>query len=208
MKIIIFGSTGSVGRHIVAQALAQGHEVTAFARTPKALNMVHPSLSLVAGNALDLNSVENAVKGHDAVLVTLGSPKLSGNIRSAGTANIIKSMEKHNVRRLICQTTLGMGESQGNLNFLWKYLMFGLILRNVFKDHKIQEHDVKHSHLDWVIVRPAAFTNGPLTSIYKQGFASNDRNITLKISRADVANFMLRQLHSDKYLRWTPGLSY
>lgn len=208
VKLIIFGSTGSVGCHIVSQALAQGHDVSAFARTPSALDITHPNLSLIAGDVFDPLAVSDAVKGHDGVLVTLGSPRLTGNLRSQGTKNIIEAMKAYGVKRLICQTTLGVGESHNNLNFFWKYLMFGLLLRNVLSDHEVQERIVRCSNLDWIIVRPAAFINGPVTGIYQQGFGSKKKNITLKISRADVANFMLEQLHSNKYLHWTPGLSY
>ncbi len=208
MKLIIFGSTGSVGRHLVDQALKQGHTVTAFARTPTVLNITHPKLSLIAGDVFDSQAVADAIQTHDGVMITLGSSKLTGNLRSQGTKNIIHAMEKHGVKRLICQTTLGVGESRSNLNFFWKYLMFGILLRNVLKDHEVQEDTVKRSSLEWTIVRPAAFIDGPATGIYKQGFGSVEKKLTLKISRADVANFMLEQLHSDKYLHWTPGLSY
>ncbi|VAV86365.1 Flavin reductase [hydrothermal vent metagenome] len=208
MKLIIFGATGSVGHHIVRQALVQEHEVTAFARNPDALNLDHASLSLIAGDVYDLPAVSRAIKGHDAVLITLGSKSLTGNLRSEGTANIISAMQEHWVSRLICQTTLGVGNSRGNLNFFWKYVMFGMLLRAVYKDHIIQENIVRSSGLDWTIVRPAAFTHGPETGIFKHGFSAQEKHLTLKIARADVAHFMLQQLISKRYLRWTPGLSY
>lgn len=69
-------------------------------------------------------------------------------------------MEKAGIRRFICQTTLGAGDSWGNLNFFWKYIMFGTILRDVFADHERQENYVKQSRLDWTIVRPGAFMDG------------------------------------------------
>ena len=86
--------------------------------------------------------------------------------------------------------------------------MFGLLLRPAFADHQAQELLVRESGLDWVIVRPAAFTNGPATDAYKHGFPATEKNLTFKISRADVAGFMLRQLTDDTYLHRTPGLSY
>lgn len=208
MKLIIFGSTGTIGRHLVNQALAQGHQVTAFARNPTALEFEHPNLSLFHGDVFDPMSVAAAVKGCEAVLVTLGSPKLTGKVRSVGTQHIVRAMEQHGVKRLICQSTLGVGDSQANLNFFWKYLMFGLILRSVFIDHVAQEAIVKRSSLDWVIPHPAAFTDGPVTGAYKHGFPSTEKKLTLNISRADVASFMLQQLTDDTYLHQTPGLSY
>ena len=86
--------------------------------------------------------------------------------------------------------------------------MFGLLLRSAFADHVKQEQYVKQSHLDWTIVRPAAFIDDEQTGQYRHGFAGTDKTTTLTISRADVADFMLKQLSDDTYLRATPGLSY
>ena len=207
MKLVIFGATGSVGRHLVGQALAAGHQVSAFARSPQKLDMDHPNLTLVAGDVMDREAVSAAVMASDAVLVTLGSKKLTGFLRSRGTLHIVEAMQKHGVKRLVCQTTLGIGDSYGNLDFFWKYVMFGTILRAVFKDHGVQEGIVQQSGLDWVIVRPAAFTDGAAQGLYKHGFGANEANLSLKISRADIANFMLGQISDDRYLHQTPGLS-
>jgi putative NADH-flavin reductase len=209
MKLIIFGATGSVGRHLVSQALSQGHEVTAFARTPGALEIdgADSAPTVVKGDVLDAGSVEGAVAGHDAVICALGAGR-KGGVRSVGTRNIVRAMENTGVKRLICQSTLGVGDSAGNLNFFWKHVMFGWLLKKAFADHVEQEAYVRESDLDWVIVRPAAFTDGPVTGEYKHGFASTDEGLTLKISRADVAHFILGQLEDDTYLRRTPGLSY
>ena len=117
-------------------------------------------------------------------------------------------MEKAGVRRLVCLSTLGIGSSQGNLTFFWRYLMFGLLLRNAYADHVRQEDHVTQSSLDWTIVRPGAFTDGGRTGEYRHGFSGTDRTIEGKVSRADVADFMLRQLADATYLRETPGLSY
>ena len=208
MKVIIFGATGSIGRHLVNQSLKLGYQVTAFARLPEKLNISHPNLKLYSGDVFILNTVVDAVKGHDCVLVALGSAKLSGTVRSEGTQNIIQAMKFHKVKRLICQTTLGIGGSRANLNFYWKYLMFGLILRSVYEDHQLQETLIKNSGLDWTIVRPAAFTDEPSSAKVKFGFSSSEKNLALKIARIDVAEFMLRQLQDNRYLHQTPGLSY
>ena len=208
MKLIIFGSTGSIGRQLVKQALEQRRMVAAFARDPVRVDVKHANLDVIQGDVLDPASVEKAVQGHDAVLCSLGAGPLKGAVRSEGTRNIIHAMEKAGVRRFICQTTLGVGDSQGNLNFFWKYIMFGLLLRRVFADHVSQENYVKQSHLDWIIVRPGAFTDGNHTGEYRHGFPGTDQKTELKISRADVADFMLKQLTDDTYLHKTPGLSY
>lgn len=207
VELLIFGSTGSIGRHLVHQALQQGHSVTAFARDAAKVDLTHDNLQVIEGDVMDLASVERAIPGHEAVLCCLGAGR-KGIVRAEGTRNIIKAMEKTDVRRFICQSTLGVGDSQANLNFFWKYLMFGLLLRPAYVDHVKQENQVIQSKLDWTIVRPAAFTDGEHTGHYLHGFSGDDRTATLKISRADVADFMLTQLTDDTYLHKTPGLSY
>ncbi|MBX2823378.1 MAG: SDR family oxidoreductase [Gammaproteobacteria bacterium] len=193
MRIAIFGATGSVGRHLVDQALQAGHEVTAFSRNPESLAVSHDRLRIVRGDVRLLADVNAAVEGQDAVFCTLGAGR-DGSLRSEGTRNIVDAMLAAGVRRFICQTTLGAGDSAGNLTFFWKYIMFGLLLRAAFADHERQEAIVRDSSLDWTIVRPGAFTDGPLTGQYRSGFSGSDKNLKLKISRADVAHFLLRVL--------------
>lgn len=207
MKLIILGSTGSIGAPLVKQALASGHTVTAFARDPAKVGVKHDKLNVVQGDVMDYPSVEKAVQGEDAVLCALGAGG-KGSVRSQGTKNIIRAMEKAGVRRLVCLSTLGIGDSWGNLNFLWKYIMFKGLLRQGYADHVSQEDSIKQSDLDWIIVRPGGFTDGEHTGEYRHGFSGTDRTIHLKISRADVADFMLKQVTDDTYLHKTPGLSY
>lgn len=205
MKVIIFGASGSIGRPVVQQALAAGHQVTAVVRNGKMAPK--PGLKVVSADVLDAAAVSAAMPGHDSVICVLGAGR-AGVVRSSGTANIIAAMHEHGIRRLICQSTLGAGDSAPALNFFWKYVMFGLLLRPAFADHQIQEQLVRASGLDWTIVRPAAFTDGPQTGQYKHGFAANTPNLTLKISRKDLASFLVQQLNSVQYLFKAPGLSY
>ena len=141
------------------------------------------------------------------MLCTIGAGS-KGNVRAEGTRNIIRAMEKNGVKRLICQSTLGAGNSKGNLNFFWKHIMFGMLLKQAYKDHELQENYVIQSKLDWTIVRPAAFTDGKRTGNYRHGFGPQEKGLTLKISRADVADFILNQVTQNTYLRKTPGQSY
>lgn len=208
MKIIIFGATGTVGRITVKEALEEGHKVTAFARNPEKLGFTHDNLRLIKGNAYSQEDVQKAVGGHDAVIVTLGSGmSRSSKIRSIGTLNIIRAMQHHGLKRLICQSTLGAHESWDNLNFFWKYIMFGFLLRPVFKDHELQEQLVQASGLDWTIVRPSAFTDGRATKAFKEDIATTDRNLALKITRSDIANFLTRQLSDPSYHLKAVGIS-
>lgn len=207
MKLVIFGATGSIGRELTKQALSGGHTVTAFSRNPSKLDIDHEYLATVQGDVMNPDDVRNAVRGHDAVLCALGAGR-QGAIRSEGTLNVIQAMQREGVRRLVCLSTLGIGESRGNLNFLWKYIMFGFLLRKAFADHVLQEQYIQQSGLDWIIVRPGAFTDGALTKSYRHGFAPSDKTLDLKVSRADVAHFMLGRLEDDRYLHEAPGVSY
>ena len=207
MKVLIFGATGTVGRELVTQGLEMGHAVTAFARDPSKLAISHASLKIIEGDVMDSAVVDRVVAGHDAVLIALGAGS-KGQVRSTGTRNIIQAMKKSGTRRLVCLSTLGVGDSRGNLNFLWKYIMFGMLLRAAFADHVTQEDDVIRSGLNWTIVRPAAYTDGERTGDYRHGFPATEKGLKLKISRADVADFVLTQLADDSYIRMTPGVSY
>lgn len=209
MKLIIFGATGTLGKHLVKQALAQGHAVTAFARDPAALDLGHRNLTRRAGNVLDQEAVMAAVQGHDAVLIALGAGR-KGTVRAVGTRHIVNAMQHHGVRKLVCMSSLGAGDSRTLLNFFWKHIMFGLLLKQAMADHNAQEAIIKQSDndIEWVIVRPAAFTEGDATGDYQHGSALTPGNLKLKISRADVAGFLLQQLTNNTYLRQTPSLSY
>jgi len=212
MNLLIFGATGGTGRAIVAQALEQGHRVTAFARNPDAIKIEHENLIVVQGDILDYASVERAVKGQDAVLSALGTRAIRRNTTiSDGARNIIKAMEKYEVKRFVFVSSISIGDSkpqQRQFGLLYKIIIFPLLLRNMFQDKEIQERYIRQSTLDWVIVRPAVLTNGPRTGVYRSEFSATDKSIKAKISRADVADFMLKQLTDDTYVHKTPSLSY
>ena len=191
-KIIIFGASGSLGKVIVEQALEKRHTVTAFTRTPSNMTLQSSTLRVVQGDVLDQQQVNNAIDGHDVVLCALGAGR-AGTLRHVGTQHIISAMQMHSVERLICQTTLGAGDSYPNLNFFWKHIMFGLLLRPAFADHQQQEQAIIRSELNWTIVRPAAFTDGPLTKNYRHGFDGTAQDLKLKISRHDVTDFIVNQ---------------
>jgi putative NADH-flavin reductase len=209
MNLLVFGATGGTGRQLVAQALNQGHAVTAFVRDPAKLPLQHPNLRLVRGDVLDPAAVARAVPGHDAVLSTLGAPAgRKDAVRSVGTGHILQAMRPAGVRRFICLTTLGMGDSRPALPWLYKYLLVPLLLRYAFADSERQEECIRQSGLDWTIARPGTLTDGPRTGQYQHGFAPTARGLRMRIARADVADFMLRQLSEPTYLRRAASLSY
>jgi putative NADH-flavin reductase len=189
--------------------LDQGHIVTAVARNPAAVTTKHERLRVQQGDILEPASVEAAMKGQEAVLSALGTRVIKKNsIISDGTRNIIDAMKKHGVRRVIVETSLDVGDSRGELGWAFTWIFRPLLLRNIFADKEVQERIIRESGLDWVIVRPVYLTNGPRTGKYEVWTGRRPIATTGRISRADVADFMLKQLDDDAYLRKTPGLSY
>ncbi len=212
MKILVFGASGSTGILVVKQALEQGHTVTAFVRDPSKIDIKNTKLDIVQGDVLDEGSVRAAFDQHDAVMCCLGtSPFKVGTVRSDGTANILRAMEQTDTRRLIVQTSLGYGDGAATLDrspWIFKHIFVPVLLKKAFTDHERQEEIVRRSPVDWTIVRPGGLTDGERTGKYRAGFAYDDPTIKSRISRADVADFMLKQLTSTEYSKKTVGLSY
>ncbi len=124
MKLLIFGSTGGTGRELLKQALEQGHSVTAYARNPAKIDGIkHASLQVIRGDVLDPTVVQSAVAGQEAVLSTIGAGAERTTLREDGTRNIVAAMEKTGVRRLVCQSSLGVGDSRANLTFFAKHII-------------------------------------------------------------------------------------
>jgi putative NADH-flavin reductase len=209
MRLLVFGSTGGTGRELLIQALDQDHSVTAYARdSAKIEDIQHSRLTVVRGDVLDPATVESTVAGHEGILVTIGAGSIRTTLREEGTRNIVEAMQSTGVKRLICQSSLGVGDSRTNLPFFTKYIIVGIFLRHAFADHERQEAVVRRSSVDWTIVRPPHLKDGPRTGVYRHGFSPTDKQIKGWISRADVADFMLKQLADDTYLHQAPGVSY
>lgn len=210
MNLLIIGATGGTGRALVEQALAQGHAVTAFVRNPARLRMRHENLSVMQGNVLEYDSVDRAVRGKDAVLSALGHKQwfIPTTILSKGTRNVVAAMEKHRVKRFICETSLGIGDSRGRLGLYYTLFVIPFITWFYFRDKERQEQLIRESSLDWVIVRPGQLTNGEKRGTYRHGGEIGSYVTTVRISRADVAEFMLKQVSDNSFLRQTVGVAY
>ncbi len=210
MKLLLIGATGSTGKEILNQALAQTHEVTTLVRNPSAITLQNAYLKIVQGNILDAATVEQAMIGQDAVICSLGvslsESRKPTTVFSDGTRNLIAAMHKQNIHRLICITGVGAGDSRGHGGFLYDNILQPLLLRGAYADKTRQEEIMKQSALDWVIVRPGLLTNKEAKGTYR---VIIDGSYTIKdIARADVAAFLLEQLTSDTYLKKTPAISY
>ena len=196
MNLIVFGATGKTGRHVVRLALEQGHNVTAFTRSGR-MDGDDVNLRVAQGDIMDADSVEAAIAEQDAAIVVLGSNSLRDKTTlSTGTRNILRGMKRRDVGRLIMLSAAGVGESWGQISLLAR-LMFRTMLRNIYADHEAQEAIVRDSVLDWTIVRAAILKDEPATGKYT---ASNTEKAR-RINRADLADFLVKQLNDGAWSR-------
>jgi putative NADH-flavin reductase len=205
MNIAVFGGSRGVGRQVIEQALAGGHSVQALLRSPGDFDLSHPQLTIVPGNVLEAADVAACIAGTDSVVCSLGNTKNNpADVVTAGTKQIISAMEAGGPRRLVVVTSIGVGDSVDQVPLAFKMLM-KTVLKAAMEDKERQETAVKASDLDWIIVRPGGLTDGPRTGNYQAGL---DKSIRAgQVSRADVAEFVLKQLSDDTYLRKTPAIS-
>lgn len=208
MNVLVFGASGATGREVVKRALDRGHAVSAFVRDPDKLQIKHARLAAMAGDVTEHASVERAVRGVDAVASALGS----GNSLSShpalvdGIRNIVRAMEQAGVRRFVYLSMLGVDGSGRQLGLVDRCVVLPLLLRNVVRDHAEQETIIQRSALDWVILRPPRLTNGRYTGRYRSGEDIRAKTLLASISRADVADFMVKQLTDDRYVHETPAV--
>jgi len=194
-NILVVGASQGTGALAVRAALERGHRVTAFSRSPQKLAIDHPHLRRVSGDFHGAESVDAAVPGHDAVIVTASATRLRAfkeNPRyfSQGTGHVIDAMKKAGVRRLVVLSALGVGDSRPLLPAIARVIAVGWILKLPFEDHERQEAMVRASGLEWVIARPGRLTNGPARGRYVTKTAIE--RVPASISRADVADFLVR----------------
>ncbi len=209
MKLTVFGATGKTGLQIVEQALARGHEVNAFVRDGNKMTVKNPNLVFVQGDVLDPHAVERAVAGSSAVLVALGGkPDTKATVLSEGTGFVIDAMVKHGVQRLIVESSYPMSGSPEGMEFLQGTPQDMMaMMKPAIEDKMGQEKRVRESGLDYTIVRPLILTDGAQTGQYRAAETLEIKK-TDTISRADVADFMLKALESNQWVGKTVVLSY
>ena len=211
MKILVIGATGPTGQEMVRQASAQGHQVSALVRDPAKASFA-PSVKKVVGDVLDPGSLEPALAGQEAVLCSLGSaatgPFKEMTLLSEGTRNLITAMQAQGVRRLVCITGVGAGESKGHGPWYYNWLIQPLLLRGVYHDKDRQEAVVRGSGLDWTLVRPGILTNAAAKGLdVVRSLAELAGTKAGTISRADVAAWCLRELADRRYRHQAPVIT-
>lgn len=209
--LLVIGASRGVGLETVKAALAAGHRVRAFARGAGSIPVEAPELEKIAGDALQPADVAPAVAGVDAVIQSLGAPRTAQSILvattlfSRATRILIDAMRAGAVKRLVTVTGLGAGDSRGHGSFLYDALLFPLLLKRIYDDKDVQEQMIRASDLDWTIVRPGLLTNGRATGAVRALPDPKDWGPGY-ISRADVAEFLVREAFERRFLRQTPLL--
>ena len=209
MKILVFGATGATGQHVVKQALGRGHDVTAFVRNPGTLPVTDERLRVVGGDTTrDESKIAEAVHGQDVVVSALGRRNSfsSDHLISRSMRAIVPSMERAGVRRLMLVSACGVGDSRRDAPLIPR-IMYRLLLSDIFSDKEAAERDVQRSSLDWTIVYPVLLTNGPVTGTYRVGERLALHGLP-KISRADVAHFILSEIDNGAFIRKAAVISY
>ncbi len=209
MNILIFGASGKTGQELVKQALAQQHRVTAFVRNPAKLKITGDNLKVIRGDVSNYKIVEDAVKEHDAVISALGaaSPLKYDQSVVDGLSNIVKAMETNGISRFIYMSAVNVNESRRNAGPLIRFLA-PVLLRTESAGHEAREKIIRNSRLSWTLVRAGGLSNGGHTTVYRSGENIKAKGIAAGISRADAADFMLRQLADNSFLKKAPIVMY
>ena len=207
MRLLILGATGPTGRNLLEQALTAGHEVTALVRNPDRLTMTHARLARAIGDATDSRALEGTMAGQEAVLSTLGAGNsLRSEIASRAVAALIPAMRARAVKRVIYLSAFGVGETFGQASLVQR-LAYRTMLRQIFADKARADAMLRQSGLDWTLVYPTVLTNGARLGTYRVAERLAMTGLP-KISRADVASFMLAQVSSAEWARRTAVISY
>ncbi len=208
MKLAVFGASGRTGKPLVAQALERGFEVRALVRDPAKLDVSQENLLVIRGDVLNATDVAETVDGCDAVLSVLGQTKGSPkDLQTVATRHIVAAMKTYGVTRVVSLTGAGVRDPNDRPKLVDR--VFGLLLatvaRNVIQDADAHAEVLRQSGLEWTLVRGPRLTEGPRTDTYKVGYVGKDSGT--QASRADIADFMLRQLSDDAWVRKAPMVS-
>ena len=210
-ELLIIGASRGIGLETVRAALRAGHRVHALARSAASMPIQDTNLVKVSGDALDRDTIRDALQDVDVVIQTLGvnfAPKLifeGTTLFSDSTRILADAMKVAGVKRLIAVTGLGAGDSRGHGGLIYDAVVFPLLLKRVYDDKDVQEWIIRSSGLDWTIVRPGLLKNRPATGRYRVLTASKDWQFGA-ISRSDVADFLVQQINDRTLVGTTPLL--
>jgi putative NADH-flavin reductase len=207
-NVLIIGASSGIGRETLPAALEAGHRVRACSRSAEGIALSDAALEKRAGDARNEADIDSALEGIDVVVQALGvgAADLFGPVTlfSESTRILVSAMQRRDIKRLIAVTGFGAGDSREAVGS-FQYIPFRLLLGRAYDDKDVQERMITNSSLDWTIVRPGILTRGPKTARYEVLVdAARWRNGF--ISRADVADFIVRSIDSVEYIHRAPVL--
>lgn len=206
--ILLVGATGPTGREVLSLAATSGRRIRALARNPASLEAAGGGHEIVRGDVLDPPPLVAALTGIDVVVCVLGTPltRKPVTLLSSGTANLLAAMAETGTRRIVCVTGMGAGDSRGHGGFIYDHLVLPLMLGSIYADKDRQEAILRGVDVDWTIVRPAYLTDGPATGRFRELTDLTGVRMT-RISRKDVAAFLLEEAVEPQFLRRVVNLS-
>lgn len=207
MKIAIIGATRGIGLALTKQALDDGHEVTALVRDPNRMELTNSLLQLIQGDATNPDSIAKIIEGQEVICDCLGTKNVTKPqiMFSKSAENISKVIKPEQL--LIAVTGLGAGDSKGHCSIVYDNIMMPLVLKRQYEDKNRQEAIIQKKIKRWIIVRPGFLNNGRRTGKYRVITEMTGKHGG-RISREDVAHFVLSQAKSPEYLGKTPMLVY
>lgn len=207
--IAIFGGTGRTGRRVIDRVLSQGWSVRMLARDPSKVAITDDRLAVVKRDVLDAAAVEETISGSDAVLSLIGHVKGSpDNLQAEGTQLMVDAMKRHGVVRIVTLTGGGLraeGRDEPRLPDRIIRGLLKLLSPKVLADAEAHLQVLERSGLEWTVVRGPRLTGVPGTGSFGVGWVGGDS--TTKISRDDLADFLLTQVDDRQYLRELPFIS-
>lgn len=208
-KLVIFGASGRTGIPLVQQALDAGHDVVAFVRSPQKLPVQHARLTVVQGDVMNPDDVDRAITADvDAVISALSPVKGSpSDMLSQAADNILAAMHRHGIKRLIYMTGAGVPSVEDRPQLLDHGIKFLLktLAGDVLKQSEEAVNRVRHSKLDWTVVRAPMLTDGPATGNIRVGWIGV--NTGPHLARGDAAAFLLQQVNSREFVGKAPVIS-
>ena len=209
MKIVVFGASHGVGLEVVKQALKAGHTVTAFVRSPEKFTIKDANLIVFKGDSMDADAVKKAIAGQEAVISALGPTRPPvPHMMETSAKNIVAGMKKHGTRRLVSTTGAGVRQPEDKPKFIDHFIGFllNLLAKDVVLDSAENVKVIQASELDWTVVRYPRLMDGEHMGQYQVGYVSKSSGTQL--SRADGADFVLKELTELKWLKKLPVASY
>lgn len=211
MRCTVFGATGGIGRLVVDQLLAAGHDVTAYVRAPQKLGITHDRLTVWGGELSDHAAVTEAIGGADVVISALGPSldrRAGGTALSEGTRTIVATMRAAEARRLIALATPSVTDPRDRATFRgWIIPVVARVLfPNGYAEIISMTRAITASDLDWTVARIIRPTDESAKRTARSGFLGVDK-VGWTMTRADIATFMVAQIADRRYVRALPAIS-